>query len=358
MTDSFVVYLGGGLYLNSEGKLTTGPQSSRDQVYLASELKFDFIEAGKTLMEVSSFLTDEKTHERIVKLHISTVPMSVLWKGAEILGAATMLLSAAAFTLGAFKALIELIEGKPEAISPLLQLHLLQIKEDLKAIDDRLTSDAILSVLSNFRKTLTTFWTNLQETTIQNLKGAARIAKHVELQDDLDALDNALGTLMTQDWSPLYRFDNYKQLFFLAPTAALHVRNPDGSYSPYVQRDVVRRFDYRLGLTILGYVASVYPVLVATAVPWFRSSGSYAARLRQLANCIDDFAKRMYSECFARTLHTPDSMAYSEGSLPVWHMIPDGSTTLMLALGRRLTLQNEYPSRSRRSRPLQRRLVS
>ena len=268
------------MYLDSEGQSSRPARRARaTRLYESSELKFDFIEAGKTLMEVSAFLTDDKTHEKIVKLHVSTVPMSVLWVGAAVAGSATLVVSAAAFAIGSVFALIDLIEGKADSLSPKLETYLLGIKQDLKLIDDRLTSDARAFGAKDFRKTAATFGTNHQDTLIQNRRAPLGSPSMPNCTTIWRLWTMLLEPWLTQDWSPLYRFDDYKQLFIVAQPAALHVRNKDETDSPYEQRDVGRRFDYRLGLPILAYVASVYPVLLAAAVPWFRSSGSYADQL-------------------------------------------------------------------------------
>jgi hypothetical protein len=338
MNEGFVVHLGGGLYLDSGGGITTGPQTPSTQVYKgAGGLKLDTDKISKTLKDIADFLEDDKTKEKIRKLGLSEKTLQVVLQAAGIGAAAAGAASVAFIALGVALALIGELT-KESGIAPELASVLQGIKDDIKAIDDRLISDKIVSVRDNFHDTATDIRTALQEIVVQKLKGAARIAKFAEIQTEVKDLGPSLSALLTQDWSPLFRLDDYKEIFSLS--IWLSKRDPNGAYVPFVMSSTVRRFDYRLGVPIFAYVSTAYPVLVAAGMPWFRSTGSHALRMRDLATAIDAFVTRMYSECLAKTIHTAQSMFQSEGRVPTMtpHFLPLASPLSL----RRTTWDDEY----------------
>jgi hypothetical protein len=66
MADEFVAYLGGGLYLDSAGNITSGPQTARTQVYSApSAIKLDTGKIASTMKDIADALQKDATKKTI-----------------------------------------------------------------------------------------------------------------------------------------------------------------------------------------------------------------------------------------------------------------------------------------------------
>jgi hypothetical protein len=307
MPDGFVVSLGAGLYLDAAGNLTTGPQTPLTQVYKAAGgLKLDTDKISKTIHDIGDFLSNDKTQEKIRELGFSPNTLSIVLKAAQAGAIAASFASIAFIGLGIVLQIISETQ-QADGISPATQKVLLGLQNDTKAIDDELIANSMLTIHSQVNGAADFVSQTLMDIVIPNLKGDARIPKLEAMQTKVNGLNEALSSLFVQSWSPLFRIDDYKNLFFLSPW--LYTRNLDGSNASLLTiTPTVRRFDYRLGVPMYAYIATIYPILVSAGLPWYRSSGHYAGNLRRLASSIDDFVKRINSESLARTVHTPQSL--------------------------------------------------
>ena len=227
MAGQFVVHLGGGLYLDEEGRVTTGPQAESTQVY-SGGWKLDTDKISKTLKDVAGFLKDEENLEKVRKLGLSPKMMKGVLEAATVGAIAASYMSVYFAVLGFMLAVLGELT-KDDGMSPDLKNFLIGLKDDIKAVDDRLIADAMLGVQEKFYTAALNITGHLKAIKIQKLQEPASIAKYVEIQDEMKPLRNAITSLRSIDWSPLYRGDDYKEIFSLS--AWMYSRKPDGAYT-------------------------------------------------------------------------------------------------------------------------------
>jgi hypothetical protein len=190
------------------------------------------------------------------------------------------------------------------------------IRDEIKPVDDHLTADTMIDIRSNLDKPIHSIRSAFQDVIVQNLRGKARAQALSAIEADVKNALQPLLVLFDQDWSPLFYQDRCKEVFGHLD-AVLCTQDAAGNSVPLAkQPNTVRRFDYRLGIAMFTYASTVYPALVAAGRPWFRSAGSHAYDLRSFGDAIDAFTTRMYTDSFARTVYTGNSLFAQEGMIP------------------------------------------
>lgn len=137
--------------------------------------------------------------------------------------------------------------------------------------------------------------------------GAARLAAFEQMRGFLDAASGPVARIRDEDWTVTNLPDDHKAR---VGVSAVLVRDRPGGSTERVpaQAPGLTRFDPRLGVPTLLWLALAYPSMIRLAVPWFRSDGTYREQLRQLAGKLDEFVLDMQAECWSRTEHTAQTM--------------------------------------------------
>jgi hypothetical protein len=320
MADEFVVHLGGGLYLDAGGNIVSGPQTPRTQVYSAPNgIKLDTSKISSTLKDIADALEKDATKKAITDIANRLGLSPGLLKFALDAAAAGATIASFASVVFAVFGIVLAVLGtlaSDDGISPQLAAVLQAIRDEIKAVDDHLTADTMIDIRSKLDAPIHSIASALQDVIVQNLHGKARTQALSAIETDVKSALQPLLVLFSQDWSPLFYQDHYKEVFGHLPTMLC---TPDvaGNLVPLAnQPNTVRRFDYRLGVAMLTYASTVYPALVAAGRPWFRSAGSHAHDLRSFADAIDALVARMYTDSFARTVYTGNTLFANEGIIP------------------------------------------
>jgi hypothetical protein len=320
MADEFVVHLGGGLYLDAAGNITTGPQTPRTQVYSApGGIKLDTGKISSTLKDIADALEKDATKKAITdfanKLGASPGLLKFALDAAAAGATVASFASVAFAALGVMLALLSALSSD-DGISPQLAAVLQAIRDEIKAVDDHLTANTMIDIRSGLDTPMHTIAGSLQDVVVQNLRGRPRAQAISAIEADVKSALQPLLVLFYQDWSTLFYQDQYKEVFGHLSTT-LCTLDPTGKPVPLSsQPNTVRRFDYRLGVAMFTYASVVYPALVAAGRPWFRSAGSHAHDLRSFADAIDKLVARMYAESFAHTVYDGNSLFGYEGEIP------------------------------------------
>ncbi|MGE5242853.1 MAG: hypothetical protein ACM3SQ_01315 [Betaproteobacteria bacterium] len=320
MADEFVVHLGGGLYLDAGGNITSGPQTPRTQVYSAPDgIKLDTGKISSTLKDIADALEKDATKKAITDIANKLGLSAGLLKFALDAAAAGATIASFASVAGAVLGIALSVLGalaSDDGISPQLAAVLQAIRDEIKAVDDHLTADTMIDIRSKLDAPIHSIAGALQDVIVQNLRGKARAQALSAIETDVKSALQPLLVLFNQDWSPLFYEDQYKEVFGHLATV-LCTQDAAGNLVPLTnQPNTVRRFDYRLGVAMLTFASTVYPALVAAGRPWFRSAGSHAHDLRSFADAIDALVARMYTDSFARTVYTGNSLFAHEGEIP------------------------------------------
>lgn len=331
MADEFVVHLGGGLYLDAAGNITSGPQAPRTQLYSAPNgIKLDTDKISSTLKDIADALEKDSTKQAITdianKLGVSAGLLKFALDAAKVGATIATFASVATAALGIVLSVLGAL-ASDDGMSPQLAAVLQAIRDDIKAVDDHLTADAMIDIRSKLDAPIHSIESAFQDIIVQNLHGKARAQALSAIEADVKSAIQPLLALFDQDWSPLFYLDDYKEVFGHLST---ELCSPDAAGKLVAlanQPNTARRFDYRLGVAMLTYASTAYPALVAAGRPWFRSAGTHAHDFRSFADAIDALVARMYTDSFARTVYTGNSLFANEGQIPFFVPYSFGGST-------------------------------
>jgi hypothetical protein len=307
MSETFAVHLGGGAYLDASGKIVFG-QPSDAQIYQAPPgLHVDLKKVQEAFKDLSDILPQNE--EGLKKWKDWGMPNEVIRFLARVSKVAGKVATAISVYVWAIATLDEIMGGIlfGDGMSPELRHALDGIKTQLKGQEQIDRFNHMIAMKAKFDSRLDRVNDLLITLSVENPIGAPRATIFQQMQTIVEELADPLSELRDQEWMITYDADAYKGRAFASPLLIFH--RSDGTFPPVPMHGPhVTMFDYRLGVPMLLYGATAFTALVQIAVPWFRSVGNYATRLRRTADAIDRFVIRMQNECLARVNYTPEQV--------------------------------------------------
>jgi hypothetical protein len=323
MTDSFAVHIGGGAYLDAFGKIVFGPSTGVQLYDKPQGINLNTKKIQEALKDLAGLLPssveDEKKWEKWgVPLKVVTFLRSV--SGA--VGAAATFAALYFWVIGVVISILSLIT-KSEGLSPELENALNDVKSRLTGQEEIERATKMIELNAHLKGRVERMKSTLQDLSVHSISGDQRLEAFNKMQDLMDELAVPLSEILDQEWAFTYNKDNYDGRAF-ASYRLLFVR-ADGTLAPVpMHPSTVTVFDYRLGIPMLLYGATTMIALAQAAMPWFRSAGSYAGRLRSAADAIDRFVRRMQDESLARTEYTAQ-MVLEDQIWPMTDIVDPGS---------------------------------
>jgi hypothetical protein len=311
MSDTFVVHLGGGAYLDASGQITFGAPTAAQVYQTPQGFKVDTKKLEDVFKSLSGMLpsSDEDKKQWIGY----GVPKQLVEFLAKISGTVKIMGTAIAVYVWAIGVLLTIMDlmMADDGMSPQLAQALFNIKNQLQGLEQIQRAEKMIQMRADFNGRADRIRTQLTRLVVEKPVGAARAQIFTQMLAILDELAVPLSNLVSQEWAVTYDPDSYKGRGFASEL--LVTQNTDGSLAPVPMRPpTVTMFDYRLGVPMLLYGATTYTALAQIAMPWFRSAGMYAGSLRETADAIDSFVLRMQNECLARTYYTPQTVLQQE----------------------------------------------
>jgi hypothetical protein len=321
MTDSFVVHLGGGAYLDASGNITFGLPTGIQVYEKPSGFHVDTKKIQDALKDLSGLLPSSDDDKK--KWEDWGVPKKIVNVLAKVSGVAGILATAGAVYMWAIGIAIDLLNvvTAGDGLSPELATALGDLKSHALGQEEIDRAGKMIGLISPFKGRLETLKGDLLEMKVHNMTGVPRLDRFKAMQALMDELAVPLSELMDQDWATTYNPDDYKGRAFASKR--LFFVSPDGTLAPVPMRAPnITAFDYRLGAPMLLFGATIFVAIASAAMPWFRSAGRYASQLRSAAEAIDQFVLRAQSECLARTNYSAQTILEEQ----VWSVfqIPPG----------------------------------
>jgi hypothetical protein len=307
MTDSFVVHLGGGAYLDASGNITFGLPTGIQVYEKPGGFHVDTKKIQDALKDLSGLLPSSDADKE--KWEDWGVPKKIVNFLGSVSGAAGIMATAGAVYMWGIGIAIGLLNvvTKGDGLSPELAAALLDFRSQLKGQEEINRATKMIQLNANFKGRLDRLKGILLEMEVQKMTGVPRLNQFIEMQALMDELAVPLSELMDQDWTTTYNPDDYKGRAF-ASKRLFFVR-PDGTLASVpMSAPNITAFDYRLGAPMLLFGATVFVAIASAAMPWFRSAGRYASQLRSAAEAIDRFVLRAQSECLARTNYSAQTI--------------------------------------------------
>jgi hypothetical protein len=307
MADSFAVHIGGGTYLDADGKIVFGAPTGA-QIYEApGGFRLDTKKVQDAFKDLSGMLpADDDAKKKWQEWGVPAAVVDFLGKIAGVASIVATAISVYVWAIGVLIKIMDLMTGD-EGMSPELAKTLYDIKNQLRGFEQIDRADKMIAMHSQFNGRVNQMHGLLTQLAIEKSSGAGRAGIFGQMRAIVDELAVPLSDVCDQEWAVTYDADAYKGRGFAS--GLLVFERSDGS-TPVVPMapPTVTHFDYRLGVPMLLYAATTYAALAQVAMPWFRSAGFYAAQLRETADAIDRFVIRMQDESLARTQYVPETV--------------------------------------------------
>jgi hypothetical protein len=306
VANGFVVHIGGGVYVDAAGSITLGPTADTQVYEPPDELHYDAEKVASTLKDLAElFPESDEAMEKWGSWGVSESLVKALGELGQAAAAIASLATGMAI-IAAVARVFGALSGD-EGISPKLRQALNVLRSQAQAAEEIALANKMLDLHSEFDGVIDDFRGKFNDLRVHNPSGPDRIALYDDMRETLDELSQPLSRLRNEHWLAAYPGDAYGAR--VALFTALYFERPDGSLAPIPPAPPgATHFDPRSGVPMLIFGATTYVSMVRMAMPWFRSAGTYAERLRKTADAIDRFVVRMHAETLARTEHTAESL--------------------------------------------------
>jgi hypothetical protein len=310
----FALYLGGGLYMDSDGELHHGAAPPGVPVYKAPfALPFDPDKVSKALKDVGDVLKGvNKEPQLLLQLHIWGAQPTIL----NILSVIGKIAGAFAPVFAALPAAIELlkimgfIKDGPSA----LELSMNARFDELDAREHAIAQMIIARDLRKGRDDVEIFVSDVKDFVGQ--RNQLTQAQFEGRQDHLMLmLDNHVAgfaaLLDQQTWNS--DFQRREHTIVWPPIQHVTFTLPGGPADPPAPAPLPPNgtfvFDARLMVPLASYAAESYLACIRGIVPEYRSTGDFRDHLRSFARKLDDLAQAMRIHELARTIYAPAHFA-------------------------------------------------
>ena len=330
----FSVHLGGGLYMDSAGVLSHGPEPGKP-VYPAAGggLPIDPNALAKAFQGLAKALPDKddpKSREKFDKvfdgigmadadkenligvLQAACAVASVIGSVVPIVGAALAVLT---LLLGLFK------EG-PSALELMITRRFDQLERTIKALEIQIQQRDLRNqrnVISAALAALNNYVVELHNTPPNE---AALMLRRQDVRTQVKDAGAAVRNLLdTTTWLAGFDTNEYKWVWpwmshrlFTFPSAGPPQRAPVPQ-----QGD---RFDHRLMVPLAMFGVTGFLAILRASAPEFRSTRQNREDLWDFADALDRLVENMRREGLARTLYTPADFQGGPGGGIPWGLDP------------------------------------
>lgn len=302
MTDSFAVHLGGGTYLDASGNVTFGPPTDAQIYTPPAGFRVDLKSAQEAFKGLAELLP--ANDEALEKWNSWGVPEGMVSFLGNLAGVAGVAATVAGIYAWAIGLALKIVGAMGEqGMSPELGKTLNSIKNQMKGFEQVELAAKMIAMRSEFDGRIDRMRGLLMRILTEKPGEPARAQIFAEMRNVVDELTVPLSNVRDQEWTTTVDSDDYAARAFASPL--LVFEHADGTLAPVpLQAPGLTHFDYRLGVPMMLYAAGTFVGLAQVAMPWLRSSGTYAGALRKTADAIDRFVMRMQDECLARTEYT------------------------------------------------------
>jgi hypothetical protein len=312
---AFSVDLGGGLFLDSDGSIHTGPLSSVPVYPLpGGKLPIDPDKVKKVLDGIATAVPDPKDpkkKEEFEKFRTSLgrlgVPDDLIYFAASIGKMAALAASVvpiASFAVGILN-LLGVFDAGPDPIEVLINKRFDELEKLVRAFEVQQHLNFVTDKRSPINRTLDDVKEYVEEITKYDPTPARLNQLYAQLEDNLGRVFESV-TVFTAETTWLATFDQstYSQTWGMMQ-AQVHTHPGGGSATPYpMPPNNQNRFDSRLLPAYVNFAANSYLTILKAFLPEYRTTGAYDGKLRAVAASVAGLAEKMRGEILARTRYT------------------------------------------------------
>lgn len=332
----FSVHLGGGLYMDSNGVLSHGPEPGKP-VYPTpgGGLPVKLETLAKVFQGIVKALPnkdDPKSREKFDKIldgiGMTTQDKETLIELLQSAGAVASVIGTVVPIVGAalaiLTALLGLFKEGPSALELLITRRFDELERTIKAIEIQIQQRDLRnqrSLISGALAALANYVVELKNTSPDE---ATLLLRRQEVRDQVTKAGIAARNLLdSSTWLVSFNSEEHKWVWpwiahrlFTFPTAGA----PQRALFPSQGANV---FDHRLMVPLTIFGVTAYLTVLRASAPEFRSTRQNREDLWDFAKALETLAENMRGEVLARTLYTAaDFQGGADGGIP-WGLAPE-----------------------------------
>jgi len=329
---TFMIHLGGGLYLDSQGNLHTGPSPGLPVYDLGFQLPIDPSKVHKALTSfkeaVNKALADEDFKSALQNFGLATKLFPILSLVTKIAGFIAPVFFVASVVVDVLK-LFGFLKDGPDKLEKLMQERFDELRSSVKAIDELIKVKDLRDVrdkLEGISNALRDYLGKLKNTypDVDALEADLRLNR----TNHFNALNDYRKVFDPSTW--LAQFDRAEHtrvwpfmegVLFTHPVKPANAR-PGAPNPPVVAMRPPdgNHFDHRLLVPMVLYAAETHLACIRGLVPEYRTVGDFREDLKTFSRQIETLAKGMREFVLARTIYRPVQF----GQLNHWEVNDDG----------------------------------
>lgn len=325
----FSVHLGGGLYMNSQGVLSHGPEPGKPAYQTpGGGLPIQPDALAKAFQGMAKALPDKddpKSREKFDKI-LDGIGMAAADKENLIgmlqsIGAVASVIGSVVPIVGAALAVLTLLLGSfrngPSALELLIHRRFDELVRQIKALEIQSQQRD----LRNQRNAISTALAAIANYVVELKNTPPDEATLLQRQQDVrnqikDAGTAVIHLLSTSTWQASFDRNEYQRVWPWIAHRLFTFPVIGGSQPAVYPPQSTNHFDHRLMVPLAMFAVTGYLTVLRAAAPEFRSTRQYREDLWEFAVNLEILAENMRQVGLARTVYTAADFGSTTGGIP------------------------------------------
>ncbi|MFB9236286.1 hypothetical protein ACFFWC_12120 [Plantactinospora siamensis] len=316
MSDAaFLVRIGAGLYLDSNGMIRPGPDTALPTYTVSNgslpvspdTVKKVFDGIAKGMPDPS----DPKTREKLGRLGVLDDTMKLLHAIGEIASVLGKVVAVVGFAVDVAK-ILGLLKDGPSAVEQLVERRYQDLDRRLKGMEIRWQLQDVRNMRVDLHNALLAVDGYLEELGMGVVNQANLQVKLLEVHNAHQKAADAVGRLLdASTWLSGFNRDDYTRVWPWIPWPGMYhmpvgvpapnTLHPENYARFYDQAELV--FDHRAMVPGVTYGVLSYLTLIKAMSPEYRSTGEFDDYLLGFADALEGLTEQMRATGLGRTVH-------------------------------------------------------
>ncbi|WP_203909212.1 hypothetical protein [Rhizocola hellebori] len=315
MSDAaFVLRVGAGLYMDSNGMIRTGPDPALPTYTVPGGLPVSPDSVKKVFDGIASAMPDPKdpeTREKLGRLGVLDDTMKILHDFGKIASTIGKVIGMVGFAVDVAK-LLGLLKDGPSAVEQLIEKRYKDLDRRLEGMEIRWQQQDLRNLRVDISNSLSAVDSYLEELRMGVINPANLQVKLQDMRNTHTMMANATGRMLhPSTWLAGFKRADYERVWPWVPWPELH-RMPVGIANPNLLQPQNHArfldhaelvFDHRAMVPGASYAALSYLTLIKAISPEYRSTGEFDDYLVRFADALEALVATMRDTGIARTIH-------------------------------------------------------
>ena len=334
----FSVHLGGGLYMDSKGVLSRGPEPGKP-VYATpgGGLPVPVDAVAKAFEGLAKALPDSEDPESREKFDKVFAGIGMSWSDRENLidllqaaGGVASVIGSVVPVVGAALAVLTMLIGLfkegPSALELLITRRFDELESKIGALEAQIRQRDLRSQRSAIATALAVIANYLEELKNAPPDEATLLLRRQDVRNQVSIAGTAVRNLLdSSTWLTSFNGPEYAHVWPWIAHRLFTFPSAGGPQPALVPPQGANCFDHRLMVPLAIYGVTAYLTLLRASAPEFRSTRQNREDLRDFADALQVLAENMRREGLARTVYTAADFAMPGGFGPEEVIDPSSS---------------------------------